>query len=97
MTGGAPSSPPAGVGTARGGNHGSVPRTVTEEAAVLVYQSRNSPGWGRVQPHAFGFESDDDEIDLTAMDVRPQDPDPTQQAQQQPKPAPASPAPEPPR
>jgi hypothetical protein len=24
---------------------------------VLVYQSRNSPGWGRVEPHAFGLRA----------------------------------------
>ena len=47
---------------------------------MLVYQSRNSPAWGRVQPHAFGFRDDPDvedevEIDVSAtVGVRPASP-----------------------
>lgn len=38
---------------------------------MLVYQSRNAPGWGRTRPHAFGYrdERSDDASASRVVDV----------------------------
>lgn len=63
--------PVTGVELVDDGNDTAVPPSRSEEDDVLVYQSRNSPAWGRVRPQAFGFreEIDDEvEIDVSATD-----------------------------